>query len=392
LRQPHPASAGGAGQSSRLSAESLDLLALLRAAQAMSSETRMDRLMARVEELLGALTGATRAVLVLRNDEDHWVLPRSDGEPLSLDHAVQQHLLPLSAFRYVERTQRPLVVEDALRDDRFSRDPYMAAHRESTSPAPSGTSGGLLKQCSLLLVPVLIQGRLRAVVVLENTVSQGVFTADRLDAVLLISGQLAVSLENALLYASLERKVADRTQALEQANHQLEELSATDPLTGLPNRRRFNVVLEAEWRRAQRAGQPLAVAMVDIDQFKLYNDRYGHVGGDDCLRRVAQALRAAVRPASDLAARYGGEEFALVLPLTDRAGALALAERLRASVAALQLKHASSTLGFVSISIGVASWTPAPQDRVEQLIEVADAALYQSKTGGRNRVTLASDR
>jgi diguanylate cyclase (GGDEF)-like protein len=93
-----------------------------------------------------------------------------------------------------------------------------------------------------------------------------------------------------------------------------------------------------------------------------------------------------------LAARYGGEEFALVLPLTDGVGAQALAERLRAKVAVLQLEHASSTLGFVSISIGVASWTPAPQDRVEQLIEAADAALYQSKTQGRNRVTLASDR
>jgi diguanylate cyclase (GGDEF)-like protein len=398
LRQQQP-SAAGTGQSARLSGESLDLLALLRAAQAMSSETRMDRLMARVEELLGALTGATRAVLVLRNDEDQWVLPRSEGEPLSLDEAVQQHLLPLSAFRYVERTQRPLVVENALRDDRFSRDPYLLAHADTPAgsavapaPATSGRPGGPFKQCSLLLVPVLIQSRLRAVVVLENTVSQGVFTANRLDAVLLISGQVAASLENALLYASLERKVADRTQALEQANRQLEELSATDPLTGLPNRRRFNVVLEAEWHRAQRAGQPLAVAMVDIDQFKLYNDRYGHVGGDACLRRVAQTIGAAVRPASDLAARYGGEEFALVLPLTDEAGAQALGERLRAKVAALQLEHASSALGFVSISIGVASWTPAPQDRVEQLVEAADAALYQSKAEGRNRVTLAGAR
>lgn len=362
------------GDSLNVSVDTIDLLAIVRASQALSSETSLERLKARVIDLLATMTGATQVLVVLRRDDPPgWYLSTSaqeGGAPVSVDDAGACHLLPLSAFRYVERTREPLLVEDVKRDDRFSHDPYFAA----------------LERCSLLLVPILSQGVLHAVLLLENRLSRGAFSTERLDAVMLIAGQLAVSLDNALLYASLERKVADRTGALELANRQLALLSITDPLTGLANRRRFNEVLEAEWLRALRAHAPMGAAMIDVDHFKLYNDHYGHLGGDDCLKLVAATLGDKLRQGIDLVARYGGEEFALILPGADFAAACQAAERARAAVAALRVPHAAASHGIVTVSIGVAALVPSPQGSAEQLFGVADAALYDAKQGGRNRV------
>jgi len=215
-------------------------------------------------------------------------------------------------------------------------------------------------------------------------VIRGAFTTDRLDAVHLVGGQLAVSLDNALLYASLERKVAERTEALARANERLEQVAITDALTGLPNRRRLGEILDAEWRRALRPKRSLAIAMVDIDQFTLYNDHYGHPAGDRCLHQVAAALATTVRD-TDFVARYGGEEFSIVMPDTEIAGAVVAAERVRVAVAELAEPHAASTHGIVTISIGVAAATPTSHDTVEDLIRQADEHLYEAKRAGRNR-------
>jgi diguanylate cyclase (GGDEF)-like protein len=224
------------------------------------------------------------------------------------------------------------------------------------------------------------------VLLLENRMTRGAFSSDRLDSVALIAGQLAVSLDNALLYASLERKVAERTLALEEANRRLEQLSITDALTGLANRRRFNEALAAEWVRARRAGEPVGLALIDIDHFKLYNDHYGHQGGDSCLRAVAATMRDALRSSTDLVARYGGEEFVLLLPATDTTGTVTVAERVRAAVEALKAPHVKSGHGIVTVSIGVIAFVPTQDTTAEQLIEQADAALYEAKRSGRNRV------
>ncbi len=196
----------------------------------------------------------------------------------------------------------------------------------------------------------------------------------------------------------LETVVHERTSALqdanlklEQANERLEALSAQDPLTGVGNRRMFDEVLEREWRRAQRSGQPLSLLMVDIDSFKPYNDAYGHKRGDECLSQVASALSSSANRASDLVARYGGEEFAVILPATSSAGATAIAEALRMKVEALMIPHeASATARFVTISIGVGTGVPQEGSPSGYLIERADKALYLAKQEGRNRVrTLA---
>ena len=186
----------------------------------------------------------------------------------------------------------------------------------------------------------------------------------------------------------LEDKVRERTQALEASNAQLSALSATDGLTGIANRRRFDEALASERSRATRSGQPLALVMLDVDFFKAYNDHYGHLAGDDCLRHIAQMLAGQLHRSSDLVARYGGEEFVLLAPVRDTADARRIAETARQALAALALPHAQSPWGTVTASLGVAVHVPAVGETAELLVQQADLALYQAKARGRNQTVL----
>ncbi len=189
----------------------------------------------------------------------------------------------------------------------------------------------------------------------------------------------------------LEQSVLERTAELEAANRQLAALSSTDALTGLANRRRFDEVWESEWQRAARMGLPLALALIDVDHFKAYNDHYGHQAGDVCLRQVASLLAAEARRSGELVARYGGEEFVLVLPGATAAEARSVAERIRAAVEGRAMSHEHSPVaGFVTISIGVASARVQRAEQAEALLKEADVALYLAKHEGRNRVMTAA--
>lgn len=171
----------------------------------------------------------------------------------------------------------------------------------------------------------------------------------------------------------------------------LRALAYMDGLTGVANRRYFDDQFDVEWRACKRNQQPVAVALMDIDHFKTYNDRYGHLQGDDCLKTVARALRDGMNRPRDLIARYGGEEFVCLLPETTLEGALEKAESLRAAVEALAIPHAhSSAAGVVTISIGVAACVPDQQEPGE-LLEAADKQLYTAKEQGRNQVCGAGD-
>ena len=185
------------------------------------------------------------------------------------------------------------------------------------------------------------------------------------------------------------RKVVE--EQLAEANAQLAILSSQDGLTGLANRRTFDEAFRREKRRAAREQCSLALIMIDVDCFKAYNDFYGHPAGDDCLRRVAEAIVASVRWPGDVAARYGGEEFAVVLPDTDETGALVIAARIRHAVLNLAIPHKGSENGVVTVSIGVAGAKPnALEDSGDLLLREADRALYLAKNGGRNAVVIAS--
>lgn len=190
----------------------------------------------------------------------------------------------------------------------------------------------------------------------------------------------------------MERLVAQRTDELRLANEHLSRLSFVDALTGLANRRRFDEVLAEEWRRARRNRVPLALVIADIDGFKLYNDRLGHLEGDRCLTAVAAVFAHAVGRAGDLAARYGGEEFVVLVPGADQTAAVQVAEGIRAACEALAIPHPAAPVGeVITLSLGVASCVPSEQASAESLFALADAALYRAKQEGRNRVSVGGE-
>ena len=195
-----------------------------------------------------------------------------------------------------------------------------------------------------------------------------------------LANQVAIAIEQSQLYRQLAI-----------ANQKLQELATTDGLTDIANRRQFDRVLMLEWRRLAREELPLSLIMFDIDFFKPYNDFYGHLGGDDCLRQVAGAIASSTKRAGDFAARYGGEEFAVVLPNTSAEGANLVARKICDDIASLKLPHARSPIGsYVTLSCGIATAVPSGEESPDTLIRSADSALYQAKNEGKNRIFHAS--
>ena len=185
------------------------------------------------------------------------------------------------------------------------------------------------------------------------------------------------------------RALRKSQQELMQANFALQRLTNVDGLTGLSNRRYFDEYFETEWRQAARDRQPLSLLIIDIDHFKQFNDTYGHLAGDEVLRKVAQAVQAAFRRPKDLVVRLGGEEFVVVLPATPLGHLTMLAQRAVEAVEALDLAHSSSPVsGRVTISVGGAGCQPDREDRRLALMEAADKALYEAKRSGRNRAVI----
>jgi two-component system chemotaxis family response regulator WspR len=187
--------------------------------------------------------------------------------------------------------------------------------------------------------------------------------------------------------ATRTRTLSQQIRKLREEKHQLERLVCVDSLTGIANRRHALSLLHAEWGRSVREEQPLAVVMIDLDEFHGYNAYYGHPGGDACLRRAASAMVECLRRPSDVLGRYGGEEFVAVLANTDAAGARVVAERIRAAVEALAMPHmASSCSTVVTVSIGFAAFQPTADRTAGELVAAADASLLRAKERGRNQV------
>jgi len=180
--------------------------------------------------------------------------------------------------------------------------------------------------------------------------------------------------------------------ALEIANAELSAIAVTDALTGIANRRHFDQTLSKEWNRAMRTASPVALLMIDVDHFKTFNDRFGHLAGDQCLRDLAQTISGAVLRAGDLVSRYGGEEFAVILPDTLAEQAAQVAGRIQLNLMARAIAHPDAKSGHVTVSVGVASAIPTPGSTPDGLIVAADMALYRAKDTGRDCVRIAEAR
>ena len=374
LRRSTSSSSGGqGGVSSQVGM--LDLHSLLKASRLMSQEVQLDALLQKLLGIVLENAGAEYGSIVLCDDDVLTVeaVGRFSEGAMIEYHQLDRKLidepaeaasqLPVELIEYAHLTRSLLVLNHPVDDVRFAKSRYLAARKPK----------------SVLVLPILNQGRLVAVIYVENSLLEGAFTDRHVKTLELLGAQAAISLVNARLYESLERKVAQRTE-------ELRRMSMKDGLTGIANRRSFDERLSGEWRRSQRAGQALSLMMIDIDQFKAFNDHYGHVEGDRCIRAVAQTLEQVVNRSTDLVARYGGEEFAIILPDTDAEAAVWLAQACLSAISALEIEHAQSTAGpSVSISIGVCTTMGDAELSAEKLVTRADQALYQAKRDGRNR-------
>jgi len=167
-------------------------------------------------------------------------------------------------------------------------------------------------------------------------------------------------------------------------------MTLQDPLTKIANRRHFDQTLNDEWQRAMRDHTPVSLLMIDADKFKSFNDTYGHVAGDHCLQAIAELLQSVIRRPGDLASRYGGEEFAVILAGVAADGAALVAERMRMVLAKCAIPHTGNATGRVTLSIGIATLIPTRNDTPDTLLTLADAALYQAKQSGRDRIAVAA--
>jgi diguanylate cyclase (GGDEF)-like protein len=195
--------------------------------------------------------------------------------------------------------------------------------------------------------------------------------------------EAAKELRTTLMLAALEFSQA----ALLKANHQLSLLASLDGLTGIANRRRFDECIMTEWQRAIREQHPLSLILIDVDYFKNYNDTYGHLLGDDCLKKIAEILQKMSQRATDLAARYGGEEFVLVLPNTSQYGAQKVAQRIKAAIAHQTIHHKSSSVSkYITLSMGIMTIIPNTMMEMADFIRRTDQALFKAKSEGRDRI------
>jgi diguanylate cyclase (GGDEF)-like protein len=366
-------------EATRQRAELIELLADV--ARAMLGEDELSAMLQRlIEELHRRLDLTLSTLCLLRGDSDQLVLHASAGE--SSYPLVHGEAWPASrgVTGRALRGQVRVFVPDVRKDlDYIEGNPRSVAE---------------------LVVPIRFRGEPLGLINLESATPAAFSPANQI-AVQALADQAAGAIRLALTKQRLEEvnaaagtvaaELAATNQRLQRANAKLGALSLRDPLTGLGNRRCFDRTLQGAWRDCQRSREPLALLLVDIDHYKAFNDRYGHAEGDQCLQRLGRLMQRLVARRRVVAARYGGEEFALVVPGADRRRAVALAERMHAALAGLQLPHAASpTAPVLTISIGVAVHRPDTLREPGDLLRDADLALYAAKRDGRNRTVVAS--
>lgn len=238
-----------------------------------------------------------------------------------------------------------------------------------------------------LVVPVLKQENLWGLLCIHQCREPRCWQDTEIQFAKQLAAQFSVALDHAELldqYRVQSKQLNQTVAQLEQTNTQLEELIYRDALTKTYNRRFFDYILDYEWKRAIRTGECLSLILFDLDYFKIYNDYYGHLAGDECLIQVVQTAQSVLKRATDLISRYGGEEFAAILPETKSSGAIQVAQQIQKAIRQLEIPHAHQELPFVTVSVGIATYVPEKGESPQILIDRADQALYQAKKQGRN--------
>ncbi|MCP4117961.1 MAG: diguanylate cyclase [Desulfobacteraceae bacterium] len=362
----------------------MDFRSVIKASQAISQHMVIDKLAVELLNLAVENAGATKGILILKFGDDFWVSrqvnkdqPAMDTGETNIPFHESADLSP-AIVRYVINSGESVVFNDQNRDEQFGRCHYLNA----CFPKSIGC------------VPIVRQKEIVGLFYLENSQLSDAFKKERMELLRIIASQSAISLENARIYQELEQMnqnleslVTERTrelneinQELNAKNHELEILSTTDQLTGLFNRRYIEDQARVFISQCERFGHKFSVFMLDIDHFKLINDRYGHDVGDEVLINIAGILKESIRKV-DVAGRWGGEEF-LVLLRADGAGAVATAEKLRRII--MSRDHGKA--GSVTASFGVSQYNG--DDSIDSLVKRADQGLYQAKEKGRNRVEI----
>ncbi len=246
---------------------------------------------------------------------------------------------------------------------------------------------------SVIFCPLMIEDRAIGVVTVQS-LKKNVFTNHQLETLKTLSPYLAIAINNAQKSKALrnEIKIREKTEkALKVLNSKLQKISEMDGLTNIPNRRCFDKKFDSIWKNALRRQEKVSLLLVDIDFFKEFNDHYGHLEGDKVLQKIAKTIEKSLKRSTDVVARYGGDEFVVLLPNTDRTGALNVAENIKEQVAALKILHTQSKFyKIITLSIGISTLRPAKEMDKKQLLEQADKALYQSKAQNRNRISVFS--
>lgn len=287
-----------------------------------------------------------------------------------------------------------------VRDDCFG-DQYAVDYQNGRMQVLENIYQAGLSRCHLMIleqfqvkaqiiVPLIQQGKLWGLLCIHQCRSPRHWTSSETRFVRQLAAQFTVALEHAYMLAQVKNQAEQLTemvQSLAAANSQLEQLNHVDALTQVANRRYFDTKLEQEWNRLQRIQNPLSIIMFDIDYFKLFNDGFGHIAGDQCLKQIAQAAQSSIQRSTDVLCRYGGEEFAVILPDTTHDGAVQIAQRIQQVVQELAIaapENLPNQLPAVTVSLGIASQIPNSNSLPYKLVDQADKALYFAKKQGRN--------
>ncbi|MFO7819183.1 MAG: diguanylate cyclase [Halanaerobacter sp.] len=374
----------------------LDLEAVMKVNQAFTKEIVLDELIKKLIATVIETAGAQKIAFIM-NEEELRIKGKKEVEQEEVtlvDESLKDNnYLPLSIINYVARTKENVVINDLNELEKFKSDKYIAENNSQ----------------SIVAIALVTRGEVEGIIYLENNFIAGVFPKERIKILEMISSQMAISIRNANLYQSLKeseeklkkhkeelemtvalrtKDLAEKNQKLKEANAKLKEMSFLDGLTQIPNRRRFNEVIQQEWKSSQQNNTVLSLIILDIDNFKSYNDTHGHLAGDECIKQVANVLEESVNLSQDFVARYGGEEFVVILPKTDVEEAKEMAESIRKRVKSLEVAHGTSRISdYVTVSLGVATNKPDKSHiSIDKFIDVADKALYQAKNEGQNQV------